>query len=135
MAQRRGGGELGEVVLAGGDVMPVGAVEESPEDVFAAHLELEGRARGTDPDRHDDQHQEERRQQAPGSPVPEGHQVDRTGSGVLAQQQAGDEVARQDEEDVDAEEPAADPAVAKVIGDDGQDRDRSDAVESGAIAD
>jgi len=40
----------------------------------------------------------------------------------LAQQQAGDEVARQDEEDVDAEEPAADPAVAKVIGDDGQDR-------------
>ena len=134
MPKRRRGGELGEVILAGGNEMPVGAVEERPEDVVAAHPEGVGRRRRADPDCQDEEHQEERGQQPPGAPEPERNQIDPAGSGVLGQQQTRDEIARKDEEHVHAQEAAADPAVAEVVSDDGHDSHRSDAVEGGAIS-
>ncbi len=53
----------------------------------------------------------------------------------LRQQQGRDEVARQDEEGVNSEEPARRPSGAEVVGDDRRHRERAQAVERRLVAD
>ncbi len=104
----REGAETDEVVLARGDEMPVGGVDEGEEGVTA---ELGGWNASTDPAcvRADaDQQDEERGEQAAGPATPELDQLDGARAGVLGEQQGGDEVPREDEEHVDAEEPPVD---------------------------
>ena len=86
-----------------------------------------GRQDGVQGDAH--QHHQEGRHQAADPVAPEAGQPD---AGVLAElghQQAGDQESRQDEEDVDPEEPAAGPREPPVEEEDQDDAERPDPVE------
>jgi hypothetical protein len=52
---------------------------------------------------------------------------------VLAHEQHRDQVAADDEEDLDAEEPARDPQHVGVVEQDRDDRDRPQPVEGGEV--
>src|SRR6185312_9654851 len=80
------------------------------------------------------QHQEERRQQAPGATEPEAPEVDHPAAAPLAEQDVGDQVAGEGEEDADPEQAAGRPAEAEVEADDRQDRDRAQAVQPWHVA-
>jgi hypothetical protein len=68
-----------------------------------------------------------------GAPGPERAQIDSPLLPELDQEQRRDEVARQDEERVDPQEPALRPTVSEVVGDHRDDRDGTQAVERGSI--
>ena len=53
----------------------------------------------------------------------------------LDEQQRRDQVAAEDEEEVDAEEAAGQPVDPRVVEEDGRDRDRAQAVEARAVGD
>ena len=75
----------------------------------------------------------QRRQQAPRPSHPERDEVDRAGLLALGHQQQRDQVAADDEEHLDAEEPAAEPPVVGVVDDHRDDRERAHAVEPGQV--
>ena len=90
--------------------------------------------------RDDDREQREQRgQQAPGATQVEQSQRDPAGLPALGEEQRRDEVAADDEEHLDAEEPAGRPAdlvpadEVVVEHDDGEHRDRAQAVEPGQV--
>ncbi len=81
----------------------------------------------------DDQHQKQRRQQAPRPRQPERLQPDAAALD-LAEQDVGDQVAAEREEDADAEQAAGSPPEAEVVGDDAENRNRPQPVEAGHVA-
>ena len=96
VGQGRRLGRHGEVVAGPEDEVPVGHVEQ-------------GRQRG-----HPEQHHQQRREEPPGPTGPELPQADGQPGGPLAEEQRGDQEARQHEEDVDGEEAAGQgPAVIR----------------------
>jgi hypothetical protein len=123
----------GGLVRVGGprrDLQPVRRERERAEDLPADvdhEVALDDRG---DRHRHDD-HEEQRRQQSPGTPLPEGGEVDPAALGDLAQQERGDEEAREDEEQVDSHEAARQQSGEHVEDEDGDDRQGPDAVEAG----
>jgi len=126
---RRRVDKLLDVGLARRDEMPVGDIGERRQtilrDVFridlAAHEERVGAHRG--------QHQEQRGKQPPRSAPPERRECDAGGSLPLVDEQTGDEETAEDEEQVDAQEPARRDARGEVVQDDRGDRHASQAVE------
>lgn len=79
--------------------------------------------------RHDDDHEHDGREQAPHATQPELGEVDGAGLLELGHEQAGDEIAGEDEEDGDAEQAAKRELEVEVIADDGDDGERAQAVE------
>ena len=120
--QRRGRRRLVEVVRVDEDEVPVAHVEERRQRVEA---QCPVRPLGHDDggeEGHEEQHQEEGGQQAAGPAGPERPELDRQRLAPLADEQRGDEEAREDEERVHAHEPAVhvrDPAVEQHHGRDG----------------
>jgi hypothetical protein len=125
--------EAREVGHVGGDLLPVVDVEDRRDDRLAELIRLGG-AEDRHPGDHDQQHQEQRRQQAAGAGEPEAAEVDRPAAHELAEQDVGDQVAGEGEEDADPEQAAGRPAEAEVEADDRQDRDRAQAVQPWHIA-
>ncbi len=104
----------GAVALAGVHLVPVRAVAERGDDVAAQLAErrpLEQRR----PDREQEQHHEQRREQTAGPPDPEVLHVDVVRLLLLGDQQQRDQVAGDDEEHLDAEEPALQPVAVGVV--------------------
>ena len=95
-----------EVVGAAQNEVPVGHVEEGGQCVTAQRRVGPGRDEDPVEDGDPDEHDEERRQQPPGSTGPEGAQFDGAPLAPLHDQQRGDEEPRQGEEAVEEEEPA-----------------------------
>ena len=81
---------------------------------------------------HDD---DEGGEEAPRAPQPEAAQVDPVSRLPLDEQQRCDEVAAEDEKEVDAEEATRQPVDAGVVEEDGRDRDRAQAVQARAVGD
>ena len=133
-ARRRGGVEVGDVPPG---VVPVRDVGERREPVGPDVVELPARqpapSREGDPDERDEQRGEE----AAGPPQPEAPEVDAAAAPRVAprveleDEQRRDEEAGQDEEQVDAEEPAGQPVGAQVEGDDGRHRQPAQPVQPG----
>jgi hypothetical protein len=88
-----------------------------------------GDHRGVDGDER--QHEEQRREQAAGPAGPEAAETDRAGVRDLDEQQRRDQVAGEDEEQVDAEVAAVE--LAAVEEQDGDDRGAADAVERAPV--
>ncbi|WZH51737.1 MAG: hypothetical protein PIR53_17175 [Nocardioides alkalitolerans] len=125
----RGGRAVGAEVVdrLGGDV-PVAGEHQRPGGVdgrVAGPRGAEDEAAGPDGHR---EHEHRGREEAAGSAGVEGPERDRAGALVLAEQQAGDEEAGDDEEDVDADEPARGP-TRQVVGDDGEHREGPEALD------
>ncbi len=115
--------ELFEVRGVGEDEVPVGEVEERGEGVAAGLVDLVRVGDRRDDHRHRDQHAD-RGEEAAGAADPEAGELDLAGAAELAQEQRGDQVAADDEEDVDAEEAARQPAEARVVAEDGEHGER-----------
>ena len=125
---------LGEVVRAAHDEVPVGHVEERRERVEPERGEFArgGHEVGVRSDA--DQDQEEGRQQAARPAHPELPETDGEPPCPLAQQQRGDQEAGQDEEHVDAEEPARRERRPTVVQQHAEHGDGPDPVESRHVA-
>ena len=125
---------LGEVVDRLGGEMPVGRVEGRADDVARdfdrAHGGEEQEREGADGGEED----RRQRQQPLGAAGVEAAQRDAAGPVELAQQQPGDEEARDDEEDVDADIAAGEEGQARVAEEDGADRDGAHSLDIGAEA-
>ncbi len=134
VAEGRGGAELGEVGLPGEDEAPVRHVEQAREGVALARLGHRGAEEEAGGDRRQGDGGDQRRQQAFGAPDVELDQVDRAPPVVLGEQQTGDEVARDDEEDVDRPVPAGHPCRPGVEQDDRDDGDAAQSVQRRAVA-
>jgi hypothetical protein len=85
------------------------------------------------PGEYDDQHQEQRRQQAPGAGEPELPEPD-AATLDLAEQDIGDQIAAEGEEDADAEQSSRGPAAVLVLGDVPVHGDRAPPVEARHVA-
>ena len=127
--QRRGKAGHVEVVRARNDEVPVGEVEERGERVAAQRRIGAGRDEDAVDDGDADEHDEERRQQAPGAAGPEGPQPDGAPLAPLHDQERGDEEARQGEEAVEEEEPARGQVHPGVHAQDGEHGDAPNPVE------
>ena len=111
------------------DLVPVGHVREPGDDVAAELAErVATEHRGERREQHE--RRQQRRQQAARPPEPELAQTDAPRPLVLADQQQGDEVAADDEEHLDAEEPAREPRVVGVVHHHGDDGERPQPVEA-----
>ena len=101
--------------------------------VYLVGKVLAGEDRGEDEGcEHDD---DQGGQQPPRAPQPEAAQVDPVSCLPLDEQQRGDEVAAEDEEEVDAEEAARQPVDPRVVEEDCPHRERAQAVQSRAVGD
>src|SRR4030042_3850159 len=100
MTQRRGNGELVEVGLSRKYRPPVGHIADGGKGIATDLLELEriGEGDGVDPDA--DEHEEQRRQEAAGPTRPEGGEGDGAAGTPLQEEEAGDEVAAEDAEEI-----------------------------------
>ena len=128
--QQRGRvGEGGEVALAGRGEVPVRRVEQRREGV-AAHPGQGRRRRRQPPDDDDDEQDQQQRGQQPARPPdPKVAQRDGAGPPLLAQQQAGDEIAGEHEEHVDAQKAAASPRHPGVVEHDSGDGESPQSVQ------
>jgi hypothetical protein len=131
--QQRRAPEAGEVRVRGEDLVPVVDVEDRGQRVDPELSEIGGEERRHH-DHADDDHGHRGGQQAPSPCAPEPEQVQRAGAPVLGQQQRCDQVAAEDEEDIDAEEPARQPRDAGVVQQHAGHRDRPDPVQAGGVA-
>ena len=122
--------EVGDVAE---DLLPVVDVEHGGDDGVAELLGL-GRPEDGDPGDDDHQHHEQRRQQAAGAGEPEGPELDPPDPRELREQDVGDQVAREGEEDADAEQPPGRPAEFEMEGDHRQNGYCSQPVEPGHVA-
>ena len=111
MLERRRRGEEVEVRLARRDEPPVGDVEETREPVEPHFVSWYERHRDPRVDRHEHDHEQQRREQPSDPATPERDQRDRRHPLPLEDEQRRDQEAREDEERVDAEEPALRPLV------------------------
>ena len=130
LEQRRPADEL-EVRPVGGDLPPVRHVARGGEDVAAQLARLAGQHEPDAGHRH--QQEPERGQQPPGAPGVEVPEREPPGPLDLVEDQRRDEEAGQDEEDVDAEEPAAHPRCAEVVDHDAGDGERADPVQAAQV--
>ncbi len=134
MEQRRGR-QLGlEVVGRLEGEAQVGGVERSGDPVGR---DVTGTQRREDQDARGDGHQDEQghgRQQPAQAAGVEGRQRDRPGRLELAEQQAADQEARQDEEDVDPDVSPAEARDRRVVEQDQYDRDGTEAFDVRAEA-
>ena len=105
----------GEVVAPSHDEVPVGHVEQRGQRVEAQAGELAGAGEYLDEDGHSHQHHQEGGQEATGPAGPELAQADGQAPRPLTKEQGGDQEARQDEEDVHAEEAPAGHRRATVV--------------------
>ena len=129
MQHRAGRRVRGEVVQGVAGEEPVGRVERGVDDPGG---DLGALRRGDDPAAHQggrDEHHRCRRQQSPQSTGPEVRQVDAAGPADLPQQQAGDEVAREYEEQVHPDEATAEARNTGVVQHDGEDGDGAQALD------
>ena len=132
LQQRRATRAL-EVREVAEDEEPVLDVEQRGDHLAAELVEHVGEEEDR-VQRHHEEHGEERREQSTGPAVPEPLEADAVGLLVVGQQQARDQVAADHEEDVDAEEPAGDPALVGVVEQHRDDRERAQAVERRDVA-
>ena len=131
VGERAGLRERLPVARAPDDVEPVAAVGQRAPQVLAddrAGLGG-GHERGEQPDA--GQEEEQRRQQAAGPAPPEDLQRDAARAVVLGQQEAGDQVAREDEEGVDADPTA--PQDTGVVEQHAEHRRPAQAIEGRAV--
>ena len=120
------------VPLADEDLVPVAAVQQpadevaagAPERVALEQRHVHGQA---------GEQQEHGRQQAAGTTQPELAEGDAPGALVLGDQQQRDQVAADHEEDLDAEEPAAQPLVVGVVDHHADHGQGAQAVEPGQV--
>ena len=133
MRERRGIAERLEVRQAAEDVPPVLEPEQRRADV-GAQLGEQGMVEQDAERRHDDDHEHDGREQAPHATQPELGEVDGAGLLEFGHEQAGDEIAGEDEEDGDAEQAAKRELEVEVIADDGDDGERAQAVERRDVA-
>ena len=107
--------------------------ERRPEVVAPArHLELvPGHVH---PDRNDRQHQQRSGHEPPESAGPETGEADAPVAAPFDREQTRDQEAREHEEQVDAQESAAQAEKLPVVPDDGQHGDGPQAVEGGNVA-
>ncbi len=129
MAQRRRRQVLIEVGNAGEDGPPVGDVGDGGQGVAANPSQLERAGEGGGVEGDAEEHEEERREKAPGAAAPKGDESDASVSSPLGEKEAGNEEAAEDEEGVDAEEAAAGPGHVGVVGENSGDGQRADAIE------
>ena len=133
VAQQQRTSELLEVRAVGGDEVPVGRVRQRRQDL---RPQL-GRV-VTEEEHHDDagagQQEVERGQEPAGPAGVEAAHTDGARTVVLLQEEHGDQVAADDEEDVDAEEATGQPGHVRVVQQDGHDRERPQAVEARQVA-
>ena len=125
--ERVGRLEVREVVVAGGQLLPVGEVQERRHGGGA---QLGRHDPGPPEQRVESQRHEQQQQggeQSPSPPRPEGPQADPSGCSLLREQQARDQEPGQDEEDVHAVPAASEEP--EVIGDDGRDGHAAHTVE------
>ena len=119
---------VGRVSLPDKYLVPVAAVEDAAKEVAtssALGLALEQRH----VDRHSAHHGQHRWQQPAEATQPELTEVDPAVAFVLADQQQRDQVAADDEEDLDPQETAAKPRVVGVVQHHGNDRQGTHSVE------
>src|SRR5665213_3185612 len=114
------------------DEPPVAEVGDSGGKVVSDRVELE-RVEERRPADYNEQHQKQRREQAPCPPPPELPEVDPSVSSKLRYEQIGNEIARQNKEHPDAEESTACPSKADVIRNDTEHGNGSNAIESREI--
>ena len=128
VAKRREGACCG-VPLAHPDLVPVGHVAEPGENIAAQPGQF---VAFPDPRVRDqqDEHEEQRRQQASRAASPELPQADPARSLVLTDEQQRDQVAADHEEDLDAEEPTRQPLVVGVVHHHRDDGERAHPVEA-----
>ena len=113
-----------EVRVVREDQVPVRVVEERADRVAPRAREVgAGEDRGQDERSEDDDDQG--REQPARAPRPEAAQVDPVSRLPFHEQQRRDEVAAEDEEEVDAEEAARQPVDPRVVEEDGRDRERA----------
>ncbi len=118
----------------GPDLVPVRHVERRGDHVAAELAEgvaFEQRC----PDGECDHHREQRRQESPGPTDPELLHVDGRGPFLLRDQQQRDQVAGDDEEDLDTEVTAGQPVRVCVVHHHRDDRDRPHTVEARKVGD
>ena len=134
VAEQGGPGELLEVGLVAQDQVPVGHVGHRGQRLAAERGDLSEVEERAGDHHHGDQHPD-RRQQPPRAPQPERDEVDSPLLAELAEQQRGDQVAADDEEDVDPEEPAGKPPapVVEVVDEHGQHGDGTQAIQAGHV--
>ena len=122
-----------EVRLVTGDEVPVGRVRDGRERVSAQPCELLGHDQHGERERH--RKEEEERRQQPARPTdPEPDRIDPPRRPMLRQQEGRDQVAADDEEDLDAEEPAGESAETGVVDDDGEDGDGTEPIETAKVS-
>ena len=133
--QDRARRDLGAEVVGGlAEEEPVGRVQERGADRVHRVQHL-GRRRDRGIDRGgDDQHHERGREQPPEPPGVEASEPDRSRGTNVAQQHLGDEVPREDEEDVDADVAALEPVDTGMESEDEVDGNRPEAVEVWPVA-
>ena len=124
--QRRVAGEVRHVAE---DLAPVAHVEHRPRDVAAQLRALLGRSGQRRPDRDEEDHGEERRQEPLGSTHPEPAERDTAVAVVFLEQQRRDQEPGHDEEHLDAEEPAVHPREPGVVQQHDDDRQGPQPVE------
>ncbi len=105
---------VGRVPLSDRDLVPVADVEDAAGEVAPGASHRRSPEQGHE-HCHPGEHHEQGRQQPAEPASPELAEVDPTSTFVLADQEQGDEVAADDEEHLDAEEPAGEPCVVGVI--------------------
>jgi len=124
-----------QVRLARRDEMPVRDVCEGGQPVVGDSVGFHRRRGEECPDATGGQEQPERREESSGAADPERPQPDGEITLPFDDQQAGDQVAAEDEEDVDAQEAAGRDPRRIVVEDDGQHGDASEAVERPNVSD
>ncbi len=132
--QRRGPARRQEVIGVVRDEVPVGDIEDRRHRVAAQRRAVEDPRPQRGPGAHGGEHQEQGREQTPGPARPKVPEADRVALSPLGQEERGDEVARQREEDVDAEKAPGDRGHG-VGGDDRHHRHPSNAVQSRQVLD
>ena len=118
-----------EVVALGQAEMPVDAVQRGERGVVADRRVVDAVQQPERADDHDGEHEHRGRQQPAHAARVEAREVDAASARELVDEQARDEVAGEDEEDVDADEATGNPGVAEVKGDHEDHGDRADPVE------
>jgi hypothetical protein len=124
-----------EVRLAAEHEVPIGEVEEARDAVASQRVELRRGREHCRVERDRREHEEQRGEQPARPARPERRQIDVATPAELGDQQRRDQVTRQDEEGVDAEEAARGPSGAEVVRDDGCHGERAQAVECRLISD
>jgi hypothetical protein len=116
-----------------GDEIPVAHIGGSRGDGAAEAGEC-GPVHQRHPGGDDGQQHEQGGQEPARTPEPEVAQIQAAFRTPLPEQQVGDQIPAQGEEDPDTEQPSPGPPELKVVADDGEHRQRPQAIEAGQVA-